>query len=161
MMHRDVLRVARGKQTSRFGMAALNQADRCAIRFGASRLERPQQLANPQLATFLQCCAEDSLVALPAIGRVSTRVREILARGLKDGELSLKPVAKTLGMSERRLRRQLGTEKTTLKRITEELQRELAMNYLKPHDLSVSAVAYLLGFPETAPFFAPSGGGRD
>jgi AraC-like DNA-binding protein len=136
-----------------FGTEVRLGADRCAIRFDASLLERPQQLADPQLAAFLQSYAEDSLAALPAIGRVSTRVREILARGLKDGELSLKSVAKALGMSERSLQRQLGTEKTTLKRITEELRRELALNYLKRHDLSVSDVAYMLGFSETAPFF--------
>lgn len=136
-----------------FGVEVKFAADRCAIRFAASLLEQPQQLADPQLAAFLERYAEDALATLPAIGRVSTRVRELLARGLKDGELSLKSVAKTLGMSERSLQRQLNVENTTLKRITEELRRDLATTYLKRHDLSVSDVAYMLGFSETAPFF--------
>ncbi|HMA95796.1 MAG TPA: AraC family transcriptional regulator [Polyangiaceae bacterium] len=136
-----------------FGTEVRINADRCAIRFDASLLERPQQLADPQLAAFLERYAEGALATLPTTGRVSTRVREILAQGLKDGELSLKSVAKTLGMSERSLQRQLSTENTTLKRITEELRRELATTYLKRHDLCVSDVAYMLGFSETAPFF--------
>jgi AraC-like DNA-binding protein len=128
-------------------------ADRCAFRFDGSDLDRPQRLADPQLAAFLERYAEDALAALPDVGRVSSQVREILARGLQDGEVSLKSVAKKLAMSERSLQRKLGSENTTLKQITDDLRRELAIDYLKRHELSVSEVAYLLGFSDTAPFF--------
>lgn len=129
------------------------EADRCAFRFDASELERPQRLADPQLAAFLQRYAEDALGALPKVGNLSGRVREILARGLPDGQVSLSGVAKKLATSERTLQRGLRSENTTLKQIAEDLRRDLALDYLKRQGLSVSEVAYLLGFSETAPFF--------
>ncbi len=128
-------------------------ADRCAIRFDAGDLDRPFRSADPQLARFLERYAEDALASLPSLGQVSTQVRELLARGLRDGDTSLKVVAGKLAMSERNLQRQLKAENTTLKRIVEDLRRELATRYLKRPNLSVSEVAYMLGFSETAPFF--------
>lgn len=136
-----------------FGTSIAFSVDRCAFRFDASDLDRPQRLADPQLAAFLERYAEDALAALPEVGRVSNQVREILARGLQDGEVSLKSVAKKLAMSERSLQRKLGSENTSLKQITDDLRRELAVDYLKRQELSVSEVAYLLGFSDTAPFF--------
>jgi len=128
-------------------------AELCAIRFDAAELARPFRSADPTLAKFLERYAEDALAELPALGQVSTRVREILSRELQDGEISLKFVARKLAMSERSLQRQLSLENTTLKQLTEDLRRELSIRYLSRHELSVSEVAYMLGFSETAPFF--------
>jgi AraC-like DNA-binding protein len=77
----------------------------------------------------------------------------VLVRQLHGGETSLKFIAKKLALSERSLQRQLRAENTTLKEITEELRRELATCYLSRNDFTVSEVAYMLGFSETAPFF--------
>jgi AraC-like DNA-binding protein len=128
-------------------------ADECAFRFDATELDRPFPSADPKLADFLERYAKDALAALPATGRLSGRAREILAQGLSNGETSPQFVAKKLAMSERSLQRQLSAENTSIKHITDELRRELATRYLKRPDLSVSEVAYMLGFSETAPFF--------
>ncbi|HEY5961303.1 MAG TPA: AraC family transcriptional regulator, partial [Polyangiaceae bacterium] len=145
--------VATDELEAYFGTPMVFATDRCAFRFDASDLDRPQRLADPQLAAFLERYAEDALAALPEAGRVSSQVREILAKGLPDGEVSLKTVAKKLAMSERSLQRRLGSENTTLLQITDDLRRELASDYLKRKELSVSDVAYLLGFSATPPFF--------
>jgi AraC-like DNA-binding protein len=127
--------------------------DRCAIRFDAAEMQRPFHSADPPLASLLERYAEEALTTLPAPGRISSLVREILTRQLQDGEISLGLVAKKLAVSERSLQRKLSAENTTLKQIAEELRRELAIRYLGRHDLAVSEVAYMLGFSETAPFF--------
>jgi AraC-like DNA-binding protein len=128
-------------------------AEECAFRFDAVELSRPFRSADPRLADFLERYAEDALTALPAVGMLSGRARQVIAMGLSDGETSLKSVAKKLAMSERSLQRQLSAENTSLKDITDELRRELALRYLKRPDLSLAEVAYMLGFSETAPFF--------
>jgi AraC-like DNA-binding protein len=125
----------------------------CGILFDATELERPFTFADPQLAKFLQRFAEDALAALPEQGLVSSQVREVLVRQLQGGETSLRFIAKKLALSERSLQRQLRAENTTLKGITEELRRELATCYLSRNEFTVSEVAYMLGFSETAPFF--------
>lgn len=125
----------------------------CAFRFDAAHLDRRQTLADAQLAQFLELYAERALAALPVLGKLSGKVREVLARGLQDGMCSLEFVAGKLAMSERSLQRQLQAEQTTIKQLTESLRRELAQSYLMRPELSISDVAYMLGFAESAPFF--------
>ncbi len=127
-------------------------ADRNAFRFEASLLDRPSHLADAGLAELLDRYANEALAALPALGLIGSQVRELLARGLQDGEVALDSVAKRLGMSERSLQRSLKDENTSLKQMVDELRQELATHYLRRPDLSISDVAYMLGFSEAAPF---------
>ena len=143
----------RGEIERFFGASIALGSDRCAFRFDAELLNRSSGLADPQLARFLEGYADDAVAALPVLGSVSSRVRGLLARGLKDGDTSVEVIARRLSLSERSLQRELQKERTSLSRLVDELRCEMATRYLRQRELSISDVAYMLGFSQTAPFF--------
>ena len=61
-------------------------------------------------------------------------------------------VAAKLHMSARKLARQLLAERLTFSKVLRELRATLAHRYLADKDLSVSQIAWLLGYKETAAF---------
>lgn len=128
--------------------------DQCAFSFDPAYLRAPLRAADPKLAEMLERYAKEALGALPDPGRVAGQVRALLIQGLPNGETSLGTIAKQLAVSDRSLQRQLQEEGTNHKKLLDEVRRELATRYLaEGRDLSVSEVAYMLGFSETAPFF--------
>jgi len=129
------------------------ETNQCAFRFDPAFLRAPLRTADPKLGAFLERYAEEALAALPDPGRLAGQVRALLIQGLPNGETSLPLIAKRLAVSDRSLQRQLQDEGTNHKKLLDEVRRELATRYLTKRDLSVSEVAYMLGFSETAPFF--------
>lgn len=128
--------------------------DQCGMRFDSAHLEAPLRTADPKLGSLLERYAEEALGALPEPGRVAGHVRALLIQGLPNAETSLGTIAKQLAVSDRSLQRQLQEEGTNHQKLLDEVRRKLATRYLtKGHDLSVSEIAYMLGFSETAPFF--------
>ena len=61
-------------------------------------------------------------------------------------------VAKTLGHSERTLTRRLADESTTYEEVVDQLRRSLALQYVKEPSLSVSQIAWLLGYEGSTSF---------
>ena len=61
-------------------------------------------------------------------------------------------IAATLGMSRRTLARRLATEGATFTGILEEMRRDLALGYLEDASLSISQIAWLLGFQEVSAY---------
>jgi len=55
-------------------------------------------------------------------------------------------------MSERALARRLSREGLTLTRVLGDLKRELAKRYLQDEDLTISEIAWLLGYREASAF---------
>ncbi len=62
-------------------------------------------------------------------------------------------VARRLGMSQRSLQRQLGTEGLTYKDLLQATRQSLAQHYLVKTDLPVAEISFLLGFEEPNSFF--------
>ena len=71
---------------------------------------------------------------------------------LPHGRVPLKDVARSLGMSERTLARQLSNEGLNFTEILQHLRRDLALRYLNDRKLHVSKIAWLLGFQEVSAF---------
>jgi AraC-like DNA-binding protein len=65
---------------------------------------------------------------------------------LPTGELSMPSVAHAMGISAATLSRHLASEGTTYVEIVDETRRELAFGYLRAGRLSMSEIAFLLGF---------------
>jgi AraC-like DNA-binding protein len=85
-------------------------------------------------------------------GEVTRRVRARIAERLADGRPTQDDVARRLGMSTRSLARRLAEEGTTFSAILHEALATLARDYLRDRRLSVSEVAFLLGFAGVAGF---------
>jgi AraC-like DNA-binding protein len=123
-----------------------------AIEFERELLETPLPKADPALLAELERHGTEVLERLPTARSVAQSVRQVLAANLGDGVSSLDAVAASLRMSGRTLRRRLGDEGTTFQDILDEFRRELALRYLDDPTLSVTEVAFLLAYGDTAAF---------
>lgn len=116
-----------------------------AIVFHAEDLERAVPSANEELAMALDEMTSKYL-ALRFGHRFSRKVRDVLVAQLPTGEPRKGETARMLGLTERTLLRRLRDENTTYQEVLDRLREELAFDYLQRDDLTIEAIAALLGF---------------
>jgi len=142
-----------GEYARTFAPARVRFGARCSgFVFDRVHLEQPLSSSDPKLQEVVRQLAERMLAELPATDTVTDRLRRMLARELPQGDPSAARVASALRMSQRTLCRRLEEEGTTYRELLDDLRRQLAMQYLARRDLSVSEVAFLLGFSQAAAF---------
>jgi AraC-like DNA-binding protein len=76
----------------------------------------------------------------------------VIAPLLPHGKPQARVVAQKLNISSRTLARRLAAEGLSFASVLEEMRRELALRYLEDAKLSISQVAWLLGFQEAGAF---------
>jgi AraC-like DNA-binding protein len=81
-----------------------------------------------------------------------TRIENAISPLLPHGGVSIGAIASALGMSARTLSRRLAEENLTFSTILEDLRSDLADQYLQNNDLSISQIAWLLGYTEVSSF---------
>jgi AraC-like DNA-binding protein len=123
-----------------------------ALVFSAADATRPLPTANDQLAAMHDRIVAEHLQRMSG-SPIETSVRRMIVKQLPDGVPARSAIARALALSERTLHRRLANEGTTFQRLLDETRRELAQNYLVRRDLSLAAVAYLLGFKDQSSFF--------
>jgi AraC-like DNA-binding protein len=79
-------------------------------------------------------------------------VENLLATLLPHGQATLSEVSRRLGVSERTLMRRLDTEGVTFSGVLDDLRFELAKRYLKEPQLSVTQIAWLVGYSDAGAF---------
>jgi AraC-like DNA-binding protein len=77
----------------------------------------------------------------------------VVARRLRDGDVTLHVVAQDLGKSSRSLQRQLGARRTSHRELVDEVRREIALARLGDSEESIVAVAHDLGFTTPQSFY--------
>jgi AraC-like DNA-binding protein len=85
-------------------------------------------------------------------GVIQADVENAIAALLPHGETRIENVAQKLRVSPRTLRRKLAAEGVTFAGILEDLRFALAKHYLAEQDLSISRIAWLLGYTEVSAF---------
>jgi AraC-like DNA-binding protein len=134
----------------------------CAIAFGSPDDEvgfnpdlADQRLvgADPFLHDMLIGYCEEALAqrSRPAES-LRTRVENAVTPMLPDGRALAADVARRLGISLRTMTRQLAAEGLTFSRILDELRADLAQRYLREPSLTISQIAWLLGFQDVSAF---------
>lgn len=93
------------------------------------------------------------LAELDTTTRTDQRVRAALLEALPSGLVSMDAIASKLAMSRRTLQRRLAAEATTFIDLVQETRESLARHYLEHTTLSVSEIAFLLGFSEPRSFY--------
>ena len=137
-----------------FGATLRWKADQAALVIPRSSLELPLVKADPHLAAYFEAQAE----ALVRQGQAETvlplsaQVRRRIIEALPSGPPGLPAVARALGQSPRSLRRHLAGEGTSFQRLVEQIRTELAVQHLRDPRLTVSEIAFLVGFSELSPF---------
>lgn len=109
--------------------------------------------ADPALSSILTRHADAVLAARPATSKTwSDAVHDHLSRKLGSDEVTLASMARQLKLSPRSLQRRLSDEHTSFDEILDDLRQALAMRYLADPALTVTEIAYLLGYSEPSPF---------
>jgi AraC-like DNA-binding protein len=115
-------------------------------------LDLPLATADAHLGALLDRVADHLLAERQRDLSVAERVRRTIAARMGKGGASVKEVARSLGMTPRTLHRRLAEERLTFRELLHEVRRSLAIAHLKEPRLSVTEVAYLLGFSDVTSF---------
>jgi AraC-like DNA-binding protein len=134
----------------------------CPVEFGAQAnllaltddaLRIPLLTADPKLLhalrPFCDMAAKDRNTGN---GTLRSVVEKEAERLLPHGKAKAQAVAKNLALSVRTLSRRLADEGTTYAEVVDHLRRSLALQYLKEPGVSVSQIAWLLGYEGSTSF---------
>ncbi len=143
-------------------LQAFERFFRCPVEFGASRdqlafshetLALPLVTEDRHLLESLQpVCDEAAKERATPIGTVRALVENEVHKLLPHGKARRPSVAKTLGLSERTLTRKLADEGTTYEQVVDQLRQSLARQYIKERGVSLSQIAWLLGYEGSTSF---------
>jgi AraC-like DNA-binding protein len=130
----------------RFGLA---QSD---LVFASADLALPVRTAKPRLASLLDRYATDLLDRLPHTSSYADHVRQCITHVIRCEPPTVGAVAREMHASPRTVQRRLAEAGTTHKRLVEEIRRELALRYIETSELSITEIAFLLGFRDESSF---------
>ncbi|WP_404289325.1 AraC family transcriptional regulator ligand-binding domain-containing protein [Microvirga sp. RSM25] len=132
-------------------VAFASEHDDVAFARGASQL--PLVNADPYLNELLvRSCEEVLSRQARSASSIRVSVENALAPLLPHGRIHVGEVARALGMSKRTLARRLAAEDLTFLAVLEDMRKELARHYLADASLSISRIAWLLGYQEVSGF---------
>jgi AraC-like DNA-binding protein len=134
----------------------------CPVEFGAladqldfsnETLALPLVTEDRHLLDALQpICDEAAKERHTPKGTLRASVEDEVQKLLPHGKAKRETVARALAMSERTLSRKLADERTTYDEIVEQLRRSLALQYIKDRGISLSQIAWLLGYEGSTSF---------
>jgi AraC-like DNA-binding protein len=109
--------------------------------------------ADPHLNEVLVANCEQALSRRPRKrGAFRPAVENAIAPLLPHGKARASEIAARLGLSQRTSARRLALEGVTFSEVLESLRGDLARQYLSDPDLSISRIAWLLGYKEVSAF---------
>lgn len=121
--------------------------------FSNETLAVPLITGDPYLLETLQpFCDQAAKERNTAVGTLRSSVENELQKLLPHGKANRQTVARALGMSERTLSRRLADETTTYEELVDQLRRSLALQYIRAPSISVSQIAWLLGYEGSTSF---------
>jgi AraC-like DNA-binding protein len=141
------------EMSSFFGGDVEFGADVDQVTFSRSILDIAVVSADPYLNRLLVKQYEDVLAHRKLHRNAfALRVENAIVPLLPHGKAHIKDVARTLGMSQRTLARHLASEGLTFVGMLKELRADLAKRDLADRDLSITQIAWLLGYREVSAF---------
>ncbi|MES0873067.1 AraC family transcriptional regulator [Sinimarinibacterium thermocellulolyticum] len=120
--------------------------------FPAYYLELPVASADEDLRQQVEARAQSLLRILEGEPPLLTELKGVLARNLANGRVSLAEAAAALGTSTRTLQRHLGALGRPFQSVLDEVRLHAAENLLRDASLSLTQIAFLLGYTEQSTF---------
>jgi AraC-like DNA-binding protein len=143
------------------GVREFERFYRCPVEFGASSdlfefsndaLAIPVLTGDPKLLTALEpFCDMAAKERNTAAGTLRAAVENEVEKLLPHGKAKKEAVAKAVALSMRTFSRRLADEGATYEEV-DQLRRSLALQYLKEPSMSVSQIAWLLGYEGSTSF---------
>ncbi|MBU1340040.1 MAG: AraC family transcriptional regulator [Proteobacteria bacterium] len=96
--------------------------------------------------------ADGLLITVASGSRLTDRVKDLVRENLHKGHVDIEMISEKLNMSRWTLTRKLKKEGITFKHLMDSLKMELARHYLVHTPLSITDIAFLLGYSETSVF---------
>ena len=136
----------------------------CPVRFGMENsglvvtqqlLQYPITQSEESLREFLRL-APYPLVRRDTPGEIrslSRKIEKILISSGPENLPTASEVATQLNMSPRTLHRRLTAEGTSFQQLKDELRREVAVHYIQRDELSIDAIAAVMGFQDNSAFY--------
>jgi AraC-like DNA-binding protein len=134
----------------------------CPVEYGAmsdqaafsnETLALPLITRDPYLLETLQViCDKAAKARHTPKGTLRALVENEAQKLLPHGKANRQTVASALGMSERTLARKLAEESTSYEEVLDELRLSLALQYVKDRGISLSEIAWLLGYEGSTSF---------
>jgi AraC-like DNA-binding protein len=134
----------------------------CPVEFGAKSdhvsmsnetLALPLVTGDPHLLETLRSfCEEAARERHTPAETLRALVENEVQKLLPNGTVDRRAVARALGMSDRTLSRKLADEGATYAEVVDQLRRSLALQYVKERSLSLSQIAWLLGYEGSTSF---------
>lgn len=122
-----------------------------ALEFARADVEDRLPAGNAELARSNDEVLVRYLARLEQSG-VASRVQQALLDALPDGAPVKGAIARKLGMSARNLQRHLAAEGTSFTELLAGARADLARTYVEEGRLSVTEIAFVLGFADTSAF---------
>ena len=125
------------------------------IVFKKSVLDLPVKHGNPYLLSVLTSYAEKLLrkLKVSSSSDIKTKVKRFIRKNLaENSHLDVECAAKALHMSRHTLYRKLKKEEVSFQSLVEEVRQKEAKRYLRENKVSISELAFLLGFSELSAF---------
>lgn len=127
-------------------------ADRTQLVIPIAALGASLVSSDPKLLAILTRAADDLARKAPTAATLTAQVKRVLREALRSDDATIDHVAGKLGLASRSLQRRLKDEGAAFQTVREDVRRELAQRYLDDN-LSISEIAFLLGFSEPSAFF--------
>ncbi len=134
-----------------FQCEVLFEQENIEMIFNASLLNLKLKNADPESRRICEERCRDLLDRLGRGADIVDRVRKIIYENPCDRR-DVDSVASTLCMSSRTLRRHLQLAETSFRKVLNDVQEALAIDYLCSTDLSIDEIAFLLGYSDTSNF---------
>jgi AraC-like DNA-binding protein len=134
-----------------FGCEIQFDADYSSFTFDVGRVDLPLSGGSRDLAEQNERIVISHLAKLDR-SDIQTRVRALLLQQLPSGNVTKEDVAKRLFMSPRTLQIKLAKSRTTFQDVVNDTRRALACGYIENSAMSITEIAYLLGFSDTSNF---------
>jgi len=123
-----------------------------ALVFPLKVLDTPLKNPNPMLLSLLEHHANSFLSKIDEDDRFSRMISYQFYESIHGNNLTIKDVAKNLGMSVRVLQNKLKEEGITFSELATKVRQELAKSYLAEKHYTIDDITYLVGFSEPSVF---------
>ena len=123
------------------------------VAFSTSIKQMPVVGADPYLNELLIKYCEQALTARSSKrSSFGSNVENVIALHLPHGKARVGEIARKLGVSQRTLARRLSSEGLTFATVLQRLKSDLAKRHLADETLSISEIAWLLGYRDVSAF---------